>query len=107
MNNPNGVGYSGNISYNLKYFTKTRNLRCSWPHNNLFSTAKNENILLQNILQQNVGRKQSGTCGNENLQDLKQILKIFLLRHQKAHYGSILKKCVSQVSIQIGTYHEF
>ena len=97
MNNPNGIGYTGNKSYNLKYFTKTRNLRCLWPHNNLFNNAKDENILFQSILHQNVGLQQREIFKNENLQDLKHYLKCLLRSHQKTRYGEILKKCMRQV----------
>ncbi|XP_065200194.1 telomerase reverse transcriptase-like isoform X2 [Planococcus citri] len=95
MNNVNAVGYSGNKSYNLYYFTKTRNLRCSWPHNNLLKSAKDENDLLRSILEQNVGPDQRQVFKNENLQDLKHLLKIFLSRHRKIRYGPLLRKCTS------------
>lgn len=93
----NNIGYIGNTSYNLKYITRSRDFRCTWPHNNLFATAKDEDSLLQNLLMQKVGRRNQ-INDNENLKNLKNILKCFLQHHRKTNYKLVLKKCVVKVS---------
>lgn len=98
-NNSNNVGYVGNTFYNLKYIARTRNFRCTWPHNNLFATAIDERYLLRSVVSQNVGLKRNEINDDKKLSDLKHILRCFLRRHRRTSYKSILRKCTIKVSI--------
>lgn len=94
----NDVGFFGNISYNLKYITRTRNFKYTWPHNNIFNQTYNDDILMQDILRQQVGIDRTFAYEN-SCEILKNILKCFFIRHKNTNYKLLLKKSMGNVRI--------
>lgn len=99
----NSIGFSGNTLYSLKYMTRTRNLRYTWPHNNIFVRSKSGESLLSSVLKQPVGLDRSFAY-TDRCSDLELILLKFHRKHKKTNYKLLLKKSRYPVSWMYKTF---